>query len=306
MSAALTDLPGLRRERWSRLTARAPLLVSAVLAALLLAELARIVLAVRAPTRPIPVAAAARGRPAPDVPSIVAAHLFGAAPIEADPDHAPRTTADLKLSGTIATEQPKHGFAIIVGGGGSHFYAVGDSVGGAALFAVYLDRVILDRAGTLETLLLPHTALATLQGLAHAAVAGAKLASGPFLDNLGRVVDRDPGVLDRIMRTIDTYDDKAGKLKGFRVYPVASGVALRVLGLSPGDVLTTLNGTAFENLQQGRELLRTLSPTTAATATVERQGQMLSVTLNVPDAAAELRSEAAVKGGAAAAEADRS
>ncbi len=56
---------------------------------------------------------------------------------------------------------PKHGVAIISDGGApSKVYSVGERVGGASLHSVYLDHVILDRAGALETLLLPRQAAA--------------------------------------------------------------------------------------------------------------------------------------------------
>jgi general secretion pathway protein C len=304
MSASL-GMPASPADTWLAafrergLAAHAPAAVSALLAVLIAAELARIVLAFGGQTRPVRVEIPAPRHTAVDAQRIVAAHLFGAAPVAKDPDDAPLTAADLKLSGTIATPEPRHGFAIIVGGGISRFYAVGDPVGGAALHAVYLDHVILDRGGRLETLSLPHVTPAASQGLAHAG--GATPPHGQFLDNAGRVVDHDPGVLDGIMRTIDVHDrgDNSGKIRGFRVYPVASGAALRILGLSPGDLLTSLNGVPLDDLKHGRELLEAVDSTGAASATVERQGQTLSVTLDVTGAAAELQNEAAAKGGPA-------
>jgi general secretion pathway protein C len=287
------------RERWRGLSAHAPVAVSALLAMLIAADLARIALAFSASPRPMPAAAAAAPRARLDLQRIVAAHLFGAAPAPADPGHAPLTAADLKLSGTIATAEPRHGFAIIVSSGASRMYAVGDPVGGAALFSVYLDRVILDRNGTLETLFLPHTALA---GAARVALAAARPRAphGQFVDSLGRVVASDPGVLDRIMHAVDVHDDKTDKMRGFVVYPVASGEAMRILGLSAGDLLTSLNGTALDDLKRGLELLQAVRSDSSVTATVERQGQKLTVTLNVADAAEALKNEAPAGGEAAA------
>jgi general secretion pathway protein C len=291
--------PALWRERWRALSPYAPVAVSALLAVLIAAELARIVLAfsARSPPDAVPVSGA-RHSPL-DARRIVAAHLFGAPPPVQDPADAPLTAADLKLSGTIATAEPKHGFAIIVGGGGaSRFYAVGDSVGGAALYSVYIDHVILDRGGALETLFLPHTTLAAVKSLAR--VANARPAHGPFLDNMGRVVDHDPGVLDGMVRALDVRDEKSDRVRGFRVYPVASGVAMGILGLEPGDIVTSVNGVPLDDLQKGRQLLEAIRPESSATVTVERQGGTLTLTLNVADAAAALKNEAAAKGAAAA------
>ncbi len=101
----------------------------------------------------------ARNAPAWTFKAVVAAHLFGVAGGRSDaqdPDNAPQSSANLLLAGTIATQDPKHGVAIISEGGApSKVYSVGERVGGASLHSVYLDHVILDRGGALETLLLP-------------------------------------------------------------------------------------------------------------------------------------------------------
>src|SRR5258708_36787269 len=76
-------------------------------------------------------------------------------PSTQDAANARQSNANLVLAGTIATQDPKHGVAIISDGGPSKVYSVGDNVGGASLHSVYLDHVILDRNGPLETLLLP-------------------------------------------------------------------------------------------------------------------------------------------------------
>jgi general secretion pathway protein C len=88
--------------------------------------------------------------PAIDLPAIVNAHLFGVAADSGDPSAAPATTANLALSGTLAGREPEHGWAIIgASGQAARVYATGASLpGGAKLFAVYPDRVILDRNGS--------------------------------------------------------------------------------------------------------------------------------------------------------------
>jgi general secretion pathway protein C len=288
MPASLTDTSlGAWRERWRGLAPHAPVAVSALLAVLIAAELAHLALTFGPRTPPMAVAVPTSRHSPLDAQRIVAAHLFGAPPPVEDPEHAPLTAADLKLSGTIATREPKHGFAIIIAGGASRVYSVGDPVGGAALYSVYLDHVILNRAGTLETLFLPHTTLAAVESVAR--VASERPAHGPIVDNMGRVVDHDPGVLDGMLRALDVRDDKSDKVRGFRVYPVASGAALRTLGLMPGDIVTSVNGVPLDDLRKGRALLEGIRPEGSTTVTVEREGGTLSLTLNVADAAAELK-----------------
>jgi len=144
----------------ARLPGNAPRGVSLALAALIAVELARIAISlvsggpVKSP-RPVlmNVAPRAAQHAGFDTQSVVSAHLFGVAapdPSAEDPANAPQSSANLVLAGTIATQDPKRGVAIISDGGPSKVYSVGDNIGGAALHSVYLDHVILDRSGALE------------------------------------------------------------------------------------------------------------------------------------------------------------
>ena len=100
--------------------------------------------------------------------NIVSAHLFGEAgaePLEPQGNviDAPETRLNLKLRGTIAAGDEKYAHAIIGDGKGEDgVYFIKDSVpGGAVLHEIYPDRVILNRAGALETLRLPRISEAT-------------------------------------------------------------------------------------------------------------------------------------------------
>src|SRR3984893_2160676 len=153
-----------RTNHWlSRLQGNGPSLASACLAALIVVELARIAISilggpVKSPQPIVTRAVQPQTHSGVDVQSVVSAHLFGIAAVDPgaqDPANAPLSSANLVLAGTIATQNPKRGVAIISDGGPSKVFAVGDNVSGATLHSVYLDHVILDRAGQLETLLLP-------------------------------------------------------------------------------------------------------------------------------------------------------
>ena len=107
------------------------------------------------PEGPVPVVTTQA--PAVDLTAIVNAHLFGVAADSGDPSDAPATSANLTLAGTLAGREPEQGWAIIgASGQPARVYATGASLpGGSKLFAVYPDRVILDRSGSRESLLLP-------------------------------------------------------------------------------------------------------------------------------------------------------
>src|SRR3979490_1088647 len=113
-----------RTHEWlSRLQANGPRLVSLALAALIAVELARIAISllsggpVKSPQPVLPNTAPRGAQHAGfDTQSVVSAHLFGIAaadPTAEDPANAPQSSANLVLSATIATQDPKRGVAII-------------------------------------------------------------------------------------------------------------------------------------------------------------------------------------------------
>jgi general secretion pathway protein C len=294
-----------RNASWlSRFESKGPNIVSLLLAALIAVELARIAVAlVSGPVKsPRPVIAGntqmrPTARTGVNAQAVAAAHLFGTAvadPTTQDPNSAPLTSANLILAGTIATQDPKRGIAIISDGGPSKVYAVGENVNGASLHSVYLDHVILDRGGTLETLLLPRL----LAGAARGPVRGPLPArASAAVDNVRRLVQQDPGLLDQVMRTVPSYDNTAGKLRGFRAYPGRNRNIFNKLGLKPGDLVTAINGQPLDDPQHSQEVFNTIQSSNTVTVSVERGGQKQDITLNVAqvatDASKDLESEAA-------------
>jgi len=265
---------------------------SIVLAALIALELLRSALALvhPAPHGEAPQAGAIHLPPrnGADVQRIVSTHLFGVAAREADedPEHAPETTASLALTGTIATQEPKQGLAIILDAGRSQLYKVGESVGGALLHSVYADHVILDRQGALETLRLPHALLA---GHAARAPGGALALARLHLDTEGRVLDRELGAFERTVRTVGQYDGDTGKLRGVHLYPVPGGASLDTFGLSPGDLVTAVNGEKIDDSEGGSKALDALKRSGQGTVTLERQGRTMTVVLDLSSTAGESR-----------------
>jgi general secretion pathway protein C len=221
---------------------------------------------------------------------VISAHLFGVAvadPTTQDPDHAPLSSANLVLAGTIATQDPKRGIAIISDGGPSKVYSIGDNVNGASLYSVYLDHVILDRAGTLETLILPRLLAGSRAAPRVSRRIGADPRTAEAVDNVRRMVQQDPGILDQVMRTVPSYDNAAGKLRGFRAYPGRNRAIFNKLGLQPGDLVTAINGQALDDPQHSQEVFNTIQSSTTVAVTVERGGQKQEITLNIAQVAAE-------------------
>jgi len=283
-----------RSNEWlSRLKANGPSLVTWTLAVLIAVELARIAIAllsgpVKSP-QPVLAATAPHPHPGANVQAVVSAHLFGVAvadPTTQDPNNAPLSSANLLLAGTIATENPKRGIAIISDGGPSKVYSVGDNVNGASLYSVYLDHVILDRGGTLETLLLPRLITGGSR-MAPRRVSGADIRTVQAVDNIRRMVQQDPGILDQVMRTVASYDNAAGKLRGFRAYPGRNRAIFNKLGLKAGDLVTAVNGQPLDDPQHSQEVFNTIQSSPTVTVTIERGGQKQDITLNIAQVASE-------------------
>ncbi|MGH8314414.1 MAG: type II secretion system protein GspC [Steroidobacterales bacterium] len=294
----------------ARLGDRAPQIVTALLAIAIAVELAFVVLGFlgssglgsvatpRGPAIPRP------SRPALDVQSIVNAHLFGvAAPAATDSDdasNAPNTSMNLVLAGTIATDDPKHGLAIIgETAANAKVYSVGDALNaGATLHSVYADRVLLERGGTIEALALPRQQLAggsrpsvTLPPPQTGVVnpQGAALA-----ENVRRLVANDPGIVGELMRPQQVFQN--GQMRGFRVYPGRNRAQFSKLGLQPGDLVTSVNGTPLDDPQRGAEIFRTIGSSPSVHVTIERNGRTQEITLNMSQAASQVQELEAASG----------
>ena len=305
-----------RTNDWlSRLRGNGPHLASLALSALIAVELARLAMSllggpVKSPQPVIATSPELPQRPAANIQALIMAHPFGiraADPTTQDPANAPLSSANLVLAGTIATQDPKHGIAIISDGGPSKVYSVGDNVSGASLYSVYLDHVILNRNGSLETLVLPRL-LPGNRSIASARRMGADPRTVTAVNNIRRMVQQDPGLLDQVMRTVASYDNAAGKLRGFRAYPGRNRAIFNKLGLKPGDLVTAINGQALDDPQHSQEVFNTIQTSDRVTVTIERSGQKQDISLNIAqvaeDATRDLEADPAATAGQASRDAE--
>ncbi len=297
-----------RTNEWlSRLQGNGPNLASLVLAALIVVELARIAISmlggpVKSPQPVMARPARVHHAAGVDVQNVISSHLFGVATIDPttrDPANAPLSSANLVLAGTIASQNPKKGIAIISDGGPSKVFSVGDNVSGATLHSVYLDHVILDRGGTLETLVLPRLLGGGKAPAAAHRAGGADPRTVAAVENIRHMVQQDPGILDQVMRTVASYDNAAGKLRGFRAYPGRNRAIFNKLGLKPGDLVTAINGTTLDDPQRSQEVFNTIQTSDHVTVTVDRAGQKQDISLNIAEVASEATKDLETGPGAA-------
>src|SRR5215472_4065622 len=297
MNAAswLEGLPA--SERWRARLREAPRFATWVLALALGVQAAFIVTdlagAGRAPRAAAPASQPLRSR-FTDVAAITNAHLFGAAPAARQSDsNAPETSMALVLTGIIAGNDPQNGLAILgPNAQTAKVHAVGDSVpGGARLHSVYTDRVIIDRNGLLESLILPRS----VSGTAPAPSAASLPTQSPVIDRMRRALTEQPGLIADLLRPQAVMD--GDKVKGFRVYPGRNRLAFARLGLRPGDEVVAINGTPLDDQDRGQAILNTLGTSPEARVTVIRNGQQQDLNLNIAQVAQEAESATGLQPG---------
>ncbi len=223
-----------------------------------------------------------------DIQAIVNAHLFDVAdtPAAQDAASAPETQMNLVLSAVFASEDPAKGLAIIGESAQSaKVFGVGSAVRpGTKLHAVYIDRVILDRSGNLEALALPKRNSGAL-----VINRPPQPAQNQLTENIRRIAESNPSAFAEIIRPQPVFAN--GAQRGYRVYPGRNRAQFAKLGLVPGDLVLSINGTPLDDPQRGMEIFNTIGSADRVTVTVERNGQSQELTLNMaqvslPDAGA--------------------
>ena len=233
-----------------------------------------------------------------DVGSIMRAHVFGSPPVQQAQNaaDAPLTRMPLVLTGIISADDPQNGLAILGQTPQSaKVFAVGDNVpGGAKLHSVFNDRVVIDRGGQLETLILPRQAMpgGTLPSTSVLST------ESPVGDRMRKLITEQPSLMADVMRPQPVFAN--GKQTGYRVYPGRNRQAFLRLGLRPGDLVTAVNGTPLDDPEHGQQIFNTLGSASEAHVTVQRNGQQQDVVLNLAQVTQEAEAMAGSSSGTAA------
>jgi len=211
-----------------------------------------------------------------EVTNIIAAHLFGVAttdPSVQDPASAVPTSTQLVLLGTVATDDPKRGVAIISDGWSANVYRVGEDLGPARLHSIYLDRVVIDRSGTLESVILPRSRIGGAAVAADAGVPQRMPGSAASAPRAARLPQGEFGVFQDLMHTEAATDAASGKMRGIRVAPGSDSSAFESAGLHSGDVIIAVDGVRLDNPQRSEDVLEKIRNGAGATLLVEREGR---------------------------------
>ncbi len=230
--------------------------------------------------------AASSGSASIDTQLIANTHLFG----EADPaeviapepqeshENLPETRLNLSLKGTIASQDENTSIAIIADNRNEEkVYVIKDTVApGATLHAIYADRVVLNRGGTLEVLKLPKEFPAGAAPVRRNTNTVARAATNN--QSIQNVISENVSKLADVIRPTPYY--VSGQMQGFRVYPGRDRKQFAALGLRPGDLIKDVDGAALTNPAEATQIFQGLGDKDQVSVTVERNGQPETLVLS--------------------------
>jgi type II secretion system protein C len=207
-----------------------------------------------------------------DVQAIVAAHLFGVTEnTSPDSERTLLKMDNLVLEGTVTTDAPTRGIAIISDAGAANVLQVGDEIGGAILRSVYLDHVNLTYGGEWVTLALP-----LLPSPIRRSTAGDE--SSPISDDdstrgishLGEAISAEASV------------DVSQQFRGFIIKPGNVRRAFFRFGLHEQDLVISVNGAmvADEDQEHSQKILDTMLNSSQGVVTVMRAGVPRDIVLD--------------------------
>lgn len=239
--------------------------------------------------------AGAQAEPEARLKDVAGLHLLGEAKVAPptggdQPIEAPKTRLNLKLRGVMATGDPATAMAIIGDGKGKELpYRQGDKVpGNAKLHEIYADRVILDRAGRLETLPLPRERLEKTSARAGDKRGGrrslpqprpqAATSAGAALKEMRDSLTSDPQKFWSQVRVEPQYKD--GNITGY-TFRHKDHQVMRSLGIRPSDVIVAVNGLPVSDPSSLAQLQGMLSSAQSVSLSIERNGRQQTLDIDM-------------------------
>jgi general secretion pathway protein C len=116
-------------------------------------------------------------------------------------------------------------------------------------------------------------------------------AGSQVVERVKRMIAQDPGSVAEIMRPQPVFAN--GQQRGYRAYPGRNRAQFARLGLRPGDLVMSVNGTPLDDPQRGMEIFRSIGSSDQVRVTVERNGRPQELVLNMAQIANDLPEEPA-------------
>ncbi len=247
----------------------------------------------------LPVAsAAAPASTAQDLQALLDARLFGqfqaksTEPVAVQTvTDAPQTNLSLKLTGVVATiTKPEQGTAVIENSGVEQVYAIDEQIDGtsAVLKQVLEDRVLLQVAGRMETLMLDGVEYQKLSE-ANAALDGEGLQEVPpqqqyspaaeDIASMRRDMLNEPAKFFDYVRITPRH--RNGQMYGYALLPGKDAELFARMGLRPNDVAIEINGVRLNDMQQAYGVINELREASQASIKVERDGEIQDIQVNL-------------------------
>ncbi|WP_307772435.1 GspC family type II secretion system variant ExeC [Aeromonas veronii] len=181
--------------------------------------------------------------------------------------NAPRTQLNAQLSGVLASSDPAKSIAIIAMSGIQNSYGVGDMIDGtqARIRQVYPDRVIIERDGRDETLMLDGEEYGKPLPQTNAAPLG----------SLRSELMADPGKITDYLNISPVQVD--GRMSGYRLNPGSNPEFFNQSGLQANDLAISINGLDLRDNMQAMQAMQQMAGATEMTVTVERQGEQFDI-----------------------------
>jgi len=193
---------------------------------------------------------------------------------------APTTNLKLTLKGVLAVDDETRAMAIIADDRGKEkYYLVGAVLpGNAKLHTVYPDRVILSRAGRLETLslsqkVLPKGSITRKQVTRKSR----QVKGGSTLKSIRESLIKNPQKIWKDIR-IEPKISKSGGIQGYTLSHKNKQL-MRQMGIRKTDIITSVNGMALNDPSSLYQILDVLKTTQQLNLSIIRNG--VEETLNI-------------------------
>ena len=233
-------------------------------------------------------------------------NLFGdllAKPVEEiEVTDAPVTRLNLTLTGVVTSTLQGQGAAIIENSGKQETYGLGEKITNtnATLKEVYRDRVIIKNGLASETLMLdgldyskPNLQSSNDYQVKDIPDDRDQTRDGPQRRTLSkdalqasRALQEQPANFTDFIAI--TPHRPSGELEGYRVSPGKKPTLFKAAGLKAGDIVTEINGLDLTDMQQSLEAMGALREIQSLQMTISREGDLLTIYLDLPSAEQEL------------------
>lgn len=216
--------------------------------------------------------------------------------VETRIEDAPETNLNLTLTGVVTSSTAEGSAAIIENQGNQNTYGIGEKIDGtnATIKEVYADRLIIKNGPKHETLMLEGIDFS--QNLPVSSSTSRRQPSQSATNSPQRrkpslTLSRDAIVATQNLKNspsnftdfISIAPVRNGQgLKGYRVSPGKKPELFNAAGLVAGDILVDINGLDLTDPRQSIQALTALRESEALQMTVEREGQLESIYLELP------------------------